>query len=132
MATIHQTFLKDLAHKKDLLKTATGDLATAEGVANLQSALFARLVTTPGSLVHRPDYGVGIKSYQNGLNLLSKQREIATRIEANYSRDPRVEKVLGVGIIYDDLDPSKTIIKVRLKPIGLEAISMEFVPFSGA
>lgn len=132
MASLNEILLRDLAHNGDLVKTAGGDLATQEGLANLQDALLDRLVTEPGSLVHRPEYGVGIKRYQNKLNRIANQRSLALAIDANFQRDPRVEKVLGVLVEYDDLNPSLTKIKVRVKSIGLEAVVMEFVPFNEA
>ncbi len=132
MASIEEVLLTDLAHKKDFVKTAGGDFATISGMANLRDALFARLVTEPGSLVHRPEYGVGIKQYQNTLNKLSTQRKLAERIESNFSRDPRVESVDGVLIDYDERNPSLVKIKVRIKVIGFDSVTMDFVPFSEA
>jgi len=132
MATIDEVLLTDLAHNKDFVVTAGGDLATLSGIANFRDALFARLVTTPGSLVHRPEYGVGIKQFQNVLNRISTQRTLATRIGENFGRDPRVEQVLGVLVDYNEQNPAQTTIKVRVKPIGVDPVQMDFLPFNEA
>lgn len=132
MANLSDILLTDLAHKKDLIPTAGGDLSTLSGLANLKDALYCRLITEPGSLVHRPLYGVGIKRYQNTLNRLSNQRKLASAIEDNFQRDDRVEKLLGVLVDYNELNPSLTILKVRVKPLGVDAVVITFTPFSEA
>jgi hypothetical protein len=132
MASVADVLLTDLAHKRDFLPTPGGDLQTISGMQNVRDALFARLMTEPGSLIHRPDYGVGIKRFQNALNRLGKQRELAGRISENFARDPRVEKVEGVLVDYDESNPSKVTIVVRVKVVGVDAVVMNFTPFSGA
>jgi phage baseplate assembly protein W len=129
---INDTYLTDIAHLSDLVKTATGDIATINGIPNLQNALFRRLITVPGALIHRPEYGVGINTFQNALNKLATQREIALRIQTQFERDPRVEKVTGVLVNYDQTNPSRTTIIVRIKPIGRDVTAMSFVPFGDA
>lgn len=129
---INDTYLTDIAHLGDFVKTASGDLSKISDIPNLQNALFRRLITTPGSLIHRPTYGVGIKRWQNVLNRLAAQREIALAIQTQFELDPRVEKVSGVLINYSDADPSQTTIVVRVQPIGRDVVAMTFVPFGDA
>lgn len=126
------TYLTDITHIRDFEATPSGDLGRISGVPNLQNALYHCLITTPSSLVHRPNYGVGVKNYQNTLNRLSRQRDLALKIQEQYELDPRVESVIGVLVEYDDLDPTKTKITVKVKPIGQGPQSMIFTPFGGA
>jgi phage baseplate assembly protein W len=129
MATAEEIYGKDIAHKSDYIVTPTGDLDTIAGLENVKDALLRRLVTTPGSLIHRPNYGVGIKSYQNAPSSLAYQRELAGKIKEQFELDPRVDEVLGVAVDYDDLEPQKVLIKVRLNLVGYGETAMNFIPF---
>ena len=131
MASINDTLLKDIAFKSDFIKTATGDLDTVEGLANLKEALFRRLITVKGSLIHRPDYGVGIKLFQNGINNFENRRKIAGLIEEQFLQDTRVEKVLGVSIENNNSNPDLTKISVRVKVVGYGETGFDFIPFGG-
>lgn len=132
MATAEEIYKRDLAFASDFVVSAAGDLETATGLENLKDALFRRLVTTPGSLIHRPNYGVGIKAFQNSINSVETQRQIAGRIQEQYERDPRVEKVLGVSIRnFSDAEPEKIEIVVRYKPVGYGELQTTFTPFGG-
>ncbi len=119
----------DIAHKGDLVLTASGDLDTITGLANVKEALFRRMVTNPGALAHRPNYGVGIKNYQNAVNSISVQRELAGKIQEQFEQDPRVEGVKGVSIQYDQTNPSIVILTVRVKIVGYSEQEMSFTPF---
>jgi hypothetical protein len=129
MATIEETLGTDLAHISDLKKSATGDLDKLSGLANVEAALFHRLITEPGTLIHRPNYGVGIKQYQNGPNTLSSQRQLALRIQEQFIQDDRVEAVLGVSVKSEDTSPHKVILTVRVKIVGYGEAALQFTPF---
>jgi phage baseplate assembly protein W len=129
MAQIDEILLTDIAHKSDFLKTATGDLDIISGLENVKDALFRRLVTTPGTLIHRPNYGVGIERFQNAPNTLGNQRLIANRIQEQFEQDPRVEAVTGVRVEVGDLTPEKTIITIRVKIRGYDELALTFIPF---
>ena len=129
MANITETMLTDIMHKKDYVRRSSGDRERISGLDNLKEALFRRLITVPGSLVHRPEYGVGLKLWINALSSLSKKRELAVKIEEQFRRDPRVDKVTGIAIQSDDARPYLTYIIVRVKPVGYDEIEMKFEPF---
>lgn len=129
MANITETMLTDVMHKKDYVRTAVGDRATITGLDNYKEALFRRLITEPGSLIHRPQYGVGIKRYQGALSTLTKQRELATIIEEQFLRDPRTDSVMGVLVSTNQAQPDLTYIIVRVKPVGYDEVEMKFEPF---
>lgn len=69
--------------------TPTGDLPLVEGVDNLRHALRRRIITTPGTVIHRPDYGAGVQAY---VGVQTSQRsQMANAIRKNMLRDSRVE-----------------------------------------
>jgi hypothetical protein len=129
MSNITEILGCDIAHKGDFLLTATGDLDVISGLANIKDALFRRLVTTPGTLIHRPNYGVGIEDFEGALMSLENQRTLAGRIQEQFEQDPRVEQVTGVQVIVDDVTPDKIQIIVRVKISGYDEITASFVPF---
>lgn len=131
MANIDEILGTDIAHKSDYILTSTGDLDTLSGLENVKNALFHRLITSPGSLIHRPNYGVGIKDYQNAPNSIEIQRQLALRIQEQFEQDPRVEKVLGVSLNYEDLSPEFVEIIVRVRITGYDEVEAKFIPFGG-
>lgn len=129
MANIEEILGRDIAHKSDYVLTATGDLDTISGLENIKNALFHRLITSPGSLIHRPNYGVGIKDFQGAPNTIDVKRQMALKIQEQFEQDPRVESVLGVSINSDDLTPEKTEVIVRVRVQGYDELSASFLPF---
>lgn len=129
MANIDETLFTDLAHIGDLKVTPAGDLDVLTGLANVKNALYHRLITEPGTLVHRPNYGVGLGQYQNAPNSLATQRQLALRIQEQFTQDPRVESVTGVKVESDDLSPFKITITVRVKIVGYGESELKLTPF---
>lgn len=132
MASITEAMGTDLAHVGDLQVTAGGDLQTISGLANLKNALYHRLLTVPGTLVHRPLYGVGLKQFQNSCVSYGQQQKLASIIREQYMLDPRVEDVTSISITSPDGDSATTVIKIFVKPVGYSEIEMQLTPFSGA
>lgn len=131
MAKILDVLFTDLKHQDDFFrKGTTGDLDTMNGLENITQALFRRLVSSPGSLVHRPDYGVGAKNFQNAVARLETKREFALRIRDNFERDSRVLEVAGVRFETTDDAPEKTVVIVRITIVGFdEPNTFKFKPF---
>lgn len=129
MASITETYLRDVAFDDDYVLSESGDLSTIEGIENVRQALFRRYITTKGSLAHRPNYGAGLKEFQNSVATLKSKLEMSNRIEEQSLRDPRVEKLLGVGFETDDTSPEKTKIFVRLKLVGYGEVTFTYLPF---
>jgi len=130
MAKIDEILLTDLKHDRDLVKKdGSGDLASISGLENIRQALLRRLVTEPGSIVHRPDYGVGIKRFQNAPATMATKSALALKIDEQFARDFRVEKVLGVSFQSDDYQPHRVTISVRVKLVGYGEAKMQFIPF---
>lgn len=129
MALIDEILLTDIAHKKDLLETPSGDLDIISGKNNLKEALFRRLITEPGSIIHRPEYGIGTKQFQNAANSVANQRVLAQRIIDQFPLDPRVKEVTGVRMEFEDDNPEKVVLFVRIVITGLEEVEVSFIPF---
>jgi phage baseplate assembly protein W len=125
-------FKTDLLLDSDMKAASTGDLQTITGIENLKQALLHRLLTVPGTLVHRPTYGIGLPRYQNGLSSFVLQQKLAREIQDQFLEDPRVESVSAVGITSDDTNPQQVNIKILIKPVGYNEQEMIFTPFGGA
>lgn len=135
MALVDELYLTDIKHRSDFVQTSgagnLGDLELETGRENLRQALLRRLMTSPGSIVHRPTYGVGIKDYQGSVSTLDQKRSLAQKISDQFEEDDRVEEVLGVRVESEDETPEKVKITVRVKPIGLTEIQVSYTPFGG-
>lgn len=131
MGSITDALGTDLAHVGDLVRTPGGDLGKISGLANLKNALFHRLMTVPGSLAHRPSYGVGVGLYQNAPNSFGVQQKLTGIIQEQFAQDPRVEEVTSVSLASDDITPQLTKLAVFVKVVGYsDAIEMTFTPFA--
>jgi hypothetical protein len=120
----------DIAHSGDMMPTAGGDLSTVSGLANFKLALFHRLITVPGSLAHRPLYGVGVGLFQNSLSSFVKQQKLATLIIDQFLKDPRTKSVTRVAVVNDDTNPQLTKIQVVVVPLGYDEQTIEWTPFN--
>lgn len=127
--SLTDAFLTDFAHKGDYLVTPGGDLDLISGLANLKNALLHRLITVPGTLVHRPQYGVGLPNFLNNLASFSTQQELAGIIRQQFKRDPRVEDVLSISMDAEDARPEMISLVVRVKPVGYSEQDMKFTDF---
>lgn len=116
---IDEFYRTDLAHTGDFVRTPTGDLGTISGVENVRQALLHRLLTSKGTLIHRPDYGVGIKNFLGGVADTSQKMKLAVILKEQFQRDPRVEAVLGMAVLVDPDRPDLINIKTRVKLVGL-------------
>jgi hypothetical protein len=129
MADVEETYLTDLAHISDLVKSPSGDLDIISGLRNLHQSLYHRLITQPGSLIHRPDYGIGMKTYQNAVNSIDTQRRLAARIDEQFRQDFRVQEVSGIRISSERDTPDIVKLFVRIKAIGYDEVELKFAPF---
>ena len=127
MALINEFYLKDIAHKGDLLASPSGDLQVVTGENNIREALFRRLMTVQGSLIHRPNYGVGIKQFVNAPNTFDNQRLIAQRIKEQFELDFRVDEVVAVQIDNRPDNPERITFTVRVRLAGVdEDVTLQF------
>lgn len=130
MADVEEVLLEDTLHKKDLqIRTGTGDIDTIRGLDNVKDAIIRRIMTRPGSLVHRPDYGAGLIDFQGAPLTLATKQEIASRISNNLKRDPRVVSLKGVLFNYEDRSPERVTITIKAEILGYGETVLEFAPF---
>lgn len=95
---IDEFYKIDLLHNGDFVAAPNGDFALAKGLVNLKQALFHRLITVPGSLVHRPLYGVGVQLWQNDVGSVARQRELANAIKEQFEQDERVDELKSIKV----------------------------------
>lgn len=129
MAKIEETLRTDLSHPGDFEKAADGDIAVIKGLKNLQARLSRCVQTVPGTLVHRPTWGVGIKDFQNAPNSIGNQNVLARRLKENFEQDVDVERFVGMRLTTDPQNQSKVTLYVRVEVVGFGEAEMEFIPF---
>jgi hypothetical protein len=126
------SLLTDIAHVGgDMTITPGGDIGTVSGLANYRLALFHRLVTVPGTLIHKPTYGVGVGNFQNSPSTFANQQKLADLIQEQFALDPRTLSINSVSFEASDDQPWLGIIKVFVTPIGYTEQAMIFKPFNG-
>lgn len=124
---IDEAYLEDLLFNDDFETAPNGDFALVNGINNLRQALFNRLVTTKGSLAHRPNYGVGIQRYQNAPATLATQRKMALDIDEQFKQEKRVLKLVSVQVTFQD--GGKFEIKYKVEGVGIGTITDTINPF---
>ncbi len=130
MANITETYGTDIKHANDLVRNSSGDLETISGLENMKQAIFRRIMTSKGSIIHRPNYGVGLKSFQNATFTLATKRKIALEIQEQLEEDPRIEAVSSVSVDAEsNSDPDMVQIQLSVKLVGYGETEMNFTPF---
>lgn len=130
MATRKEQLGIDLRHNVgDFEDTKTGDISRIDGLENLNQWIYHTLLTVKGTLAHRPDYGVGIKTYQGAIAGLDQQRNLALSISNELEKDGRVTSVDRVQFIVDDNRPDLFKIFVKYSALGYNELSETFDPF---
>jgi phage baseplate assembly protein W len=94
--------------------TPTGDWPSVGGRENLHAAVRRRMLTTPGQLVHRPEYGAGLETYVGRRTTSAELARLAAQGRQNLLRDPRIEES-RVGV---QADGSRVQVEVAIKPTG--------------
>ena len=124
---IEDTYLRDLNRTEgDYKASVSGDIESVTGMKNLEQSLLHRLITMPGTLIHRPDYGIGIQLWQNGPLTFEKKRQLAVRIDEQYRRDPRVVRIRQISIQGMPGDEFGIIVSVKLDAVALGTASFDF------
>lgn len=116
---IEDILARDIRHESDFQLTASGDLATIEGKDNLVEWIRRCIITFPGSIIHRPDFGVGITAYQNKPNSLSNRTRLMSRISEQLPKDPRIVSVDAVSVSTSADSPGRITVKVMVTAQGI-------------
>lgn len=81
----------------------TGDLRVLGGRPNLDAALRRRVSTSPGTLLHRPEYGAGMPDFLEQPHSPALRQQLASQIRRNVLREPRIANVrVSVGVAVPD------------------------------
>lgn len=128
MATAEELFGIDIVFNSDFEQSSSGDLQTIFGEQNVKARLTRRTITQPGTLVHRPGFGVGLKRFLNSLNSLDNQRELANRIKVQWEQDESVDEVIGVKVEKTDDNPERLTISVRANLVGVGETTLRIIP----
>ncbi len=88
-----------------------GDLATVEGVANLEAALEHRAITGKGEIPHRPAYGMDWEDMQAAPSVVETWATLEARLLEQYDRERRVEQ-LRVDVSEDPSVPGDVVARV--------------------
>lgn len=97
--------------------TLTGDWPSISGRDNLHAAVRRRLVTAPGQLVHRPEYGGGLPLYVGRLATPGEAARLAAGARQNLLRDPRIAQA-DVRAGEPPGMPSAVLVEVAVQPTG--------------
>lgn len=110
---------------REVTPTPSGDWPTVAGRPNLHAAMRRRLVTTPGQLVHRSDYGGGLETFVGELNAPAQRSRLAAGARSNVLRDRRIEEaVVSVAAPEED----QVIVQLGIRPAGeVEAESVSIL-----
>jgi phage baseplate assembly protein W len=129
MANIVETYLTDIKHQKDFINDGSGDLETISGIDNVKQAIYRRIMTVKGTVIHRPNYGVGLPAYQNAISSLATQRKIAIEIQEQLEEDERIDEVTSVSFVAMDSTPDKYELKIKVNLMAYGEKEMSFIPF---
>lgn len=116
-------FLTDLRCGLDpdgeLPVTATGDIALSQGRANVHRAILRRTVVSPGSLVHRPNFGAGLRDLLEMPATPTDRARMAAKIKQQVQQDPRVLEASATVALGTPEDPDRPNTVTASKSVSL-------------
>jgi phage baseplate assembly protein W len=89
---------RDIYLSTDLAPDGRGGVATVAGLANLRQAIERLLLSSPGDIYHRPDYGVGLRDFLNKPVTDMVGKKIKARVREVLSLEPRIALVQSVSV----------------------------------
>lgn len=102
---------------RDYNPSARGDLTPISGIDNLRESIYRRLVTSPGELIHRPNYGVGIRKFLNRPANESNKRELENLIKMNILNEKRITRINSIKC---DWSLDVLMIEIRVQVSGVQ------------
>ena len=120
-----EVFLQDLEFDGDIKNTASGDISRIDSLGNLRQAVIHRLLTVPGTLPLRPEYGVGLKLYQGRLNRLPAQEELMRSIQEQFENDERIDTISSLQVGELSGNPGQVTVRVIVRAVGGQETSVE-------
>lgn len=113
-------FLTDLnVYNGGLVITESGALGTVAGLKNLARAILRALMTRRGALFAHPDYGMDLERYVAHTGNPLFLRFLKLEVERTILKDPRVERVENVRVVYS---PNERAIEIfgTIHPVAVE------------
>lgn len=101
---------------------ASGDYAFDQGLVQIKKRIFRRLMTTPGSFAHIPDYGVGIPTFAKKLNTAATRAKVVAESQRQILLEPGVVEAT-VSAETDPTAPNVTRFRIRART---SAFNVEF------
>jgi hypothetical protein len=89
----------DLRMTTDYLVMGSGDLQRTEGLEALKASFARALVTVPGGIFWRPDWGIGITDFLNRRASAADIHEMKNRIRTTLASDPAVDEVSAPEVV---------------------------------
>lgn len=86
----------------DYRLSAIGDLQLIDKIQNIRESIYRRIITNPGELPHRPNYGVGIYRYMNKPSTAANRQELANAIKRNIIQDNRIKEIKNISCDWID------------------------------
>ena len=105
----------------DFRLSPVGDLGLIDAEANVRQAVYHRIITSPGSVAYRPDYGVGLKDFMGAPNKISIQATLFNRLLDSFREEPRVERLESLSV--DEVNDNYIRVTVKYLPVGLPLIT---------
>jgi phage baseplate assembly protein W len=130
MAVTTDALGTDLAFDDDFQISPSGDFDTISGIENVRRSIFRRIITVPGTLIHRPNYGCGLVAFQGAPVTLDIKRQIAHKIATNLPLDPRISKVTNVSVNAEDGTPDTLVVTVSVVIAVYGEVTFTFTPFT--
>jgi phage baseplate assembly protein W len=113
-------FLTDLnVLNGGLVLTESGALGTVAGLKNLARAILRALMTPKGALFAHPSYGMDLERYVAHTGNPLFLRFLKLEVERTILKDPRVERVENVRVVYQ---PTQRSIEIfgTIHPVAVE------------
>lgn len=99
----------------DVPATATGDWPTIAGRENLHEAHRRRATTSPGELLHRPEYGGGMVLFLGVPSSPAELARLGAQLRINAARDRRVGDVKVTAALDSE---RRVIVDLAIQPRG--------------
>jgi len=112
----------DLRYPGDLVVRGSGDLERTRGIEAFKSAFARALITSPGELFWRPDYGIGATEFLNRPINKATILDLKNRIRRSAQSEAAVERVDELEVSYS---PTSELLEVRVRVL-IAGVSAHF------
>lgn len=114
---------RDIFQENDIRVTPSGDLETVAGLDAYLQRIDRMLVTNPGEIFHRPEFGIGIYRFLNQPNTSDNVAKLYNAIRSNISNDSQTERVDAINI---ERSEDQVIVNIQVIAKGGVPVGAEF------